>query len=584
VGESPGDGLRQRLRGAILAGLLGGFLLAVFLGVTLVVLERPAVGAADLLWLLPLLTLAAVVPLSAFFVACAALSTRVGGSSGLGRGSAVLLALAVGVAVLGYLVLVGLRAFEGRGPGLAALYLAASALLAAVVAGLALRVLRPGGAGVPALLAVSVLLAALSGSAFLLHEGPAAAGAGDAVDPFEVRPSADRLLFIGIDGLDGGLVQDFAPRGTVTRLLDGMRGGSTFPLHRDETDGPRQLWHEVLTGLPAGGPAPPRSTREAVPRIAASAASASDASPGEAAWRFVFAERRRAAAPEGTCARRLWEIVALRGTAVSVGWPGSWPARPLGDEAAGLVVSERLLPALLASVSAQGLTWPESRAAGFAAEFEHERAALAGDFAVRFPVPEGSLIRQWLWESYLIDGYRWLLARQAGIVESTGAVFVHFPGLDLLRSRLESHGSDRELLTLLEISEALELYVGWLDALLGDALRVPQGWTAVLVADPGQGSRGGAEGFVVVVGPGVQRGCVAAPIAPLDVAPLLLQLMGFPRAVEMPGRLPEHCLAPGAESDFPVQSYGRRDGCSAGERPVFDAEIIDRLRGLGYLP
>ena len=83
------------------------------------------------------------------------------------------------------------------------------------------------------------------------------------------------------------------------------------------------------------------------------------------------------------------------------------------------------------------------------------------------------------------------------------------------------------------------------------------------MADPGLQASGDVEGFVVVAGPDVRRGCVSPRISALDAAPLALDLMGFPASAEMPGRLPAACLVERADRPPRVTTYGLRAASQA---------------------
>lgn len=584
----PAEGWRPRIRGALSAGLAGGVVLAGLLTAAVTTVARPAVRPAEALWLWPTLTLVAAPLLALLILAAVALVSRAGRA--LASAS-----LVVGLVVLTYLVLLWWRGGRGAGGVASAIYLLLAAGVASLAAWLCFRFCARGPEGgdggsrsgrrnwTVAGLAL-VALVALVAAAFLAGGNEPVATQDLDAAPFEVRPTAGRLLFIGVDGLDSGLVRDFAARGTLTRLLEGMRGGATFPLARAEGVRPHQAWSGILTGVPAveTDRAEPGSGG-GVPVIAAPSRGPVGPSPGQVVLRFLLARSPASHLGAAPRPRRLWEIVALRDSAVSIGWPQSWPAASAGENATSLVVSEKLLPALLAGAETDRVVWPESSLPVLGDDFVEDRAMLLAEFSLRFPVAAGTRIRQLLWESFLIDGYRWQLARRVGIAKGARAVFVHFPGLDILRSRLLTHGAERELHTLLEISEALELYVRWLDGLLGDALQAPPGWYVALVGDPGRDAAGGEEGFLVVRGWTVRAGCVGSLLAPLDVAPLALELLGFPPSSEMPGRVPEQCLATTAPPRTPVQTYGRRSAEPPVEVAEENAPWLDRLRALGYL-
>ena len=64
---------------------------------------------------------------------------------------------------------------------------------------------------------------------------------------------------------------------------------------------------------------------------------------------------------------------------------------------------------------------------------------------------------------------------------------------------------------------------------------------------------------------------------------LSLALLGFPLGGDMPGRLPESCLAPRVAAAPTVESYGRRAPGEEAPPSDYDPEMAERLRSLGYL-
>jgi hypothetical protein len=439
------------------------------------------------------------------------------------------------------------------------------------------RLRRPAG-----LLAALVLLPGLVLlGARLLYPPP-----GEALPPapFGTRGDAPRLLFVGIDGLDAAIVQGFESRGAVSELLEGMRSGAVFPLARRGAREPAEVWTTILTGMPADLHGVRSAGAERLPGVATPLRRRAAPLPLEAAMRFLLPSRTVPASGSLRRVRTLWEIVELRAPAAAVGWWATWPAGPFEeDDARGYVVTDRLLPKLLAGAEPDRDTWPASLFDRLAERFPAERESLREAFRSSFSLPEGSEMSRWLWESFLIDAHAWRVATLLAEDRELRALFVYLPGLDILRNRLEGAGEQRDLTTLLEIHEGLELYVRWLDGLLGRILRPEPGWQLVLVADPGREAGGESEGFVVVSGPDARSACVGPSRTEMDVAPLALALLGFPLGGDMPGRLPGACLLPRVAETPVVSSYGRRGPGVEAAPSAYDPEMVERLRSLGYL-
>jgi len=85
------------------------------------------------------------------------------------------------------------------------------------------------------------------------------------------------------------------------------------------------------------------------------------------------------------------------------------------------------------------------------------------------------------------------------------------------------------------------------------------------------------------VGPWAEPSCEGEPVSDLDIAPLVLDLLGYPRSEEMAGAGPTGCLAGLARRPDRVQSYGMRRLPAVNPTSDYEPEMIERLKSLGYL-
>lgn len=590
---SSGSAWRPLLRSALKAGLVAGPLLGALLAAAVAAYNRPLLRAVDLALLWVYLSLLASAALVLLDLGAALLLTALARRRGPRKGDAIRAALLVGLPVLAYLALIWWNRGAPGGVLGDVLFVGGAVLttiLAAWLAGLVSLAGIVGRTGeVPdrqrrparLLAALLVPLGLALIAARMLYPGP-----GDAVapSPFGTRDDAPRLLFVGVDGLDAGIVQGFESGGAVSSLLACMRAGTVFPMRRAKGQEPAEVWTTILTGMSSEIHGVRSAGAERLPGVATPLRRRAAPLPLEAATRFLLPSRTVPASGAGRPVRTLWEIVELRRPAAALGWWATWPAGPFDDDdAGGYVVSDRVLPKLISGAAPDRDTWPASLFARLAEEFPTDREAMRADFRERFALPEGSEISSWLWESYLIDAYSWRVGSRLAGDERVRALFVYLPGLDILRNRLNRVGEERDLTTLLEIHDGLELYVRWLDGLLGRMLRPRPGWQFLLVADPGREAAPDSEGFVLVAGPDARTACVGPSRTALDVAPLALSLLGFPVSSEMPGRLPQGCLAPRVSRTPSLESYGRRAPGEAAAESEYDPEMVERLRSLGYL-
>jgi len=590
----PGSRPRQLVRTGLKAAVVGAPLLGAVLAGAAVAVNRPLLGAADafVLWFWFAILSGAVL----FFLdlAAAALVGALAARRGARASDTLRAATMVGLPVLGYLA--ALWALKGRGGGLLAdgVFLAAAlvaSLLAAWLAGLVSLAGIVGKTGdpprrqprsLPVLAGILVPGAALG---FALASVLARTPEEQPPSPFEPRDGVERLLFVGVDGLDAELVQALAERGAFQRLLEGMERSAVFPKKRAAGIEPPEVWTTILTGMPADVHGVRSVGAERLPGVATPLAGEAGPVLLGAAMRFLLPGRTVPASGATRAVRTLWEIVALEREAVAVGWWASWPAFEAGASGAGRawVVTDRVLPKLLAgAIEADRDTAPASLFDRLRGEFPADREAIREEFARRFGRLAGKPAGRLLWESYLIDAYAVRLLAKLAPESRAVASFAYLPGLDILRGRLEAERKAAPLARLLEAQEAIEAYGRALDGMLGEWFEKER--AVVLVADPGRSAAADSEGFVLVRDGGAEAGCVGPTVSDLDVAPLVLALLGFPASEEMRGGLPDRCLERAwRERVGRIPTYGRRRVSGHRSESVFDREMVERLRSLGYL-
>lgn len=134
---------------------------------------------------------------------------------------------------------------------------------------------------------------------------------------------------------------------------------------------------------------------------------------------------------------------------------------------------------------------------------------------------------------------------------------VYLPALDVILNRLAAEPSARLSMSIRALDGALALV---------RSLR-QRGYDVILVGMPGESQSGRA-----IIASSMN---VSAASSPLDVAPTLCSLMGFPPSAEMPGQ----SLTP--EVGPRIASYGSRAQSDAS--PQLNQEYYESLRSLGYI-
>jgi hypothetical protein len=352
-----------------------------------------------------------------------------------------------------------------------------------------------------------------------------------------------------------------------------MARGALYPKHRRPAE-PPEVWTTIATGMgpDAHGVRSVGATR--LPGVLAPIAVRSDAAVLDAAFRFLLPAHIVPASGAGRRVRSLWEIAGLERPSSVVGWWASWPARGTeGDPKTGYVVSDRVLAKLLSNDPDDRDTAPASLFTRLAREFPADRAAWRAAFDERFGPLRGD-VRALAWESFLIDAFAWKTTLRVLDDAAVTASFTYLPGLDILRSRLRSHGGE---------DAAIETYLRWLDASVFTDLAAARDEGILVVADPGRTAAADEEGFVAVTGGGAVPRCVGPAVGDLDVAPIVLRLAGLPVSREMRGRAPGTCFEGAPPAPPPIATWGRRGRPAEASGSDYDPEMIERLKSLGYL-
>lgn len=575
-------------RGAV----LGGPLLGVLLAVTTALTQRPRLTATDTF---VLALYASALGAALIFVLLLAVAIFVGALArwrGARPSDTSVAALLAGVPLLGYLaLLLAQRPAPGGWPADVAIMAAALGVTLFVgwLAGLVSLAGILGRTGEipdrrrPLLWAGSLALIAAGVAAWEVLPTPSRDARDETAPAFEIVPREGRTVILGIDGLDGSLIEAFEPGGSFGSVLDLLERGVTFPLGRRWGAEPPEVWTTLLTGRAVDA----HEVRDvAVAQIRGIGQPIQERrSPLAFAAAVKFLLPARTVPLTGTTrrVRTLAEIAALRHPTIAVGWWASWPAVE-GESPGSYLVTDRVLAKLLADRPGDRDTAPASLYGRLAAEFPQDRAAIREQFDAIFAGSGDGVLASWAWESYLIDGYAWAVTRRLLGDPQVRAAFIYLPGLDILRWRVALDRRSAHPTRLLQTHEALEGYARLIDRLVASVQREVPEAAIVLIADPGRQAERGDDGFVAAAGPGIPPACVGPRLNEEQVAPLVLRILGFPASMEMAGEPPATCLEGLGPVPAPIATYGARS-----LRAIYpavqddEAEIVERLKSLGYL-
>ena len=568
---------------SVRAAIVGAPLVGGLLAASTVAANRPALGVRDALVLWLYLGIAAGLALFALDLIAASLAGAWARRRGPRASDAMRSGLFVAAPLLAYLAFVWVLKRPERGVGADALFLLAAVAATALVGWLAGIVSLVGIVGRtgdvpdrlrrPALTRLLLLLPVAVGVFLIASAWRPRAGAQPA-SAFPVEPRPERVLVIGVDGLDGTLVELMTARGATTHLLDSFARGAVYPMKREVGLEPAEVWTTIATGMPASEHGVRSAGVLRLPGLAAPIAKPAYPGAIDTALRFLLPGRTLAASGASRRVRTLWEIAGLAHPAVSVGWWASWPARGTeGDPAVGYVVSDRTLAKLLAGAVEDHDTLPESLFARLARDFPAQRDALRREFETRF-APFSEKARSLVWESYLIDAFSWNTARSLLDDPAVASAFVYLPGLDILRTRASSIATS---------PDPVEAYLHWLDDTVFAATSRDDMPRVVIVADPGRSAGPDAEGFLAMSGGGAAPACVGPAVSTLDVTPAVLRELGLPTSRELTGRAPRACFERAPPPPAPIATWGRRGRSVEAALADNDPEMLERLKSLGYV-
>lgn len=576
------------VRTASKAAVLGAPALGALLAAAVAYANRPWLGVRDAIVLWAYLGVASALVLFVLDLFAAAVVGWIARRRGVTRGDAARAAILAGVPILGYLVYVWWKGEPGGSPWVDVVFLAGALAVTWLVAWLARLVsladlVRRTG-DVPerarlGLLSLAAITVPVVLGVLLLVRGGGSSGQRPAA-PFEPGEVPGRVEVLAIDGLDGELLQALDGREVVDGLLDTMAAGAVFPVRRETAAEPTEVWTTVATGMPTDEHGVRNVGSEHIPGVSAPVDVTSGPLPMEAAIRFFLPSRTVPTSGVRRGVLAAWEIVALRRPSAVIGWWATWPARR--GSAGGYVVSDRALPKLLSGAPENHDTAPRSLYDRLGGEFETVRNTLRREFDDRFPGEDDDGVRRIAWESYLIDGFHLRVATLLDGDPAVRASFVYLPGLDILRTRLGARGTAADTATGFRIQDTVATYVAWLDEAVARRAGRGDGTRMLVVTDPGRSASRGAEGMMLAIGPGVSPSCIGPVLDPLDVAPTVLAAAGYPASDEMPGRVPTACIA-AWDPPARIATFGRRVPVPAGVSSRYDAELLERLRSLGYL-
>ena len=434
----------------------------------------------------------------------------------------------------------------------------------------------------------SLLAAGLLAAGFLL--APAGVGIPRATS-FERIPVPGRLLVVGWDGLSK---DDFLSlRGPGGSPPGGRWTGhwTLAPIRvpvGGRVESRPAFWTSVATGRSASEHGVADVEAE---RMAGLSSPVAGSIPMGAALEAFVPGRRVAVSAGSRRAKTLWEIFSEKEGAGAVGWWATWPAvEPAGGRMMA-VVSDRAIFGLRRGRMADDDATPPELRKSLQTRAAEDIGAVHGWIESSLG-PDAARLPPLVEDAALIDGYAALLARRLIESPSYPVVFVYLPGMDIVRAG--SQGTRPPPIEPAGGSAFLRYENSLVDRLTAG---MEQDDWIVIVGDPGRvgdfrgeqrGGEGDArEGFVFVSGPGCAGATEPEPWDPLDIAPTVLYMRGFPKSHDLRGAVRSGFLEPGWRARLiqgEIGSYGDSPSPPTGAlRTDEEDETLERLRSLGYV-
>jgi len=474
-----------------------------------------------------------------------------------------LLAHAVTVSVLAYLVRLGLSGLPAGSPLSSWRVVVPVGAIALVGAMVLLRTLSPGG-----------------------HDSTA-----PAAPPLVVVPTGVHAVVIGIDGVDVGTLTRLRADGRLP-TFDRLLRGATVPLATSTDRDPAQVWTTLATGQPVER----HGIRALEGRQLAGVEGRVGADAPGLSLLTTATDLVRLTRPTITSGseRRVptfWEVGASAGLRTAViHWWATWPA----SDSLGTVLSDRAILRLEQGGDLSAEIAPASlyqalqtSASTRTARVETLVASMAPDVS-----PEVAAVID---RSARLDATVLALAIDPAL-GAQDLLTLYLPGLDIAQHALFPAAATDTLApaAAAERVRALERYYVFLDravaaTLMDDRADDAASRMTVLVTQPGRvtPTTGGAGGVLSVSGSGATMRPDGTTLQAEALAPTILRALGVPVADDLATSSAESIFTAEFRAAFPLRSvatYGERRAPSTPTtgQPL-DREMIERMRSLGYV-
>ena len=560
-----GKGAPSLLGVSLRLGLAGGLLLGPLLTLAAAGFDRRLLsdpGDLTILAVYAALTLGAATALSALLVGFLASKTRLSGVS-LSRN----VSLVIGLIGLGYLSLWWRSHAHGATVTAQGVALVVGLLLSLLLARFgslaAVAVLSTRGRSLPRAgltkqdLVPLIVLVVLGALGELTLAGAWEHGES-APPPFAVVPTGLKIRFVGIDGLEAGMVDE------MPHLSALLASGAHGRLRPEPEPVPAIVWTSIATGRGPEVHGIHGTDSRRLPGMRTAVPWGGGPFGQALASTLDLLRITRTEPPSAGLrgAKTFWNVASEKGLEIGVvNWWATWPAEPVN----GFIVSDRALFRLEKGGAPDREVYPPAVFGTLSQIFRGLSAVEPAERLDRFGVGAAEA----------------LASSHAPDVD-----VLYLPGLDIFTMQ-QLGETPSDLASLDSRVTAVKGYHRFIDGILGDLLsQQAPGEVFVLVGDPGRYSRrlGHAEGILVMKGGPIQKTDLG-DASERDLAPTLLHLLGLPVSQELDGHVLAGALTHSFKETHPVRmvaSYGSRPRRAETEG-AFDKDVVEALKSLGYV-
>lgn len=410
-------------------------------------------------------------------------------------------------------------------------------------------------------------------------------------------PARDRVIVLGLDGMDPDVVDQLVAEGALPSFRRLREQGASGRLVSQEPILSPIIWTTIATGLPPD--------RHGIGHFTA-------VNPQTGKELPVTSRQRKTKA--------LWNVLSEAGRSVAVvGWWATWPA----ETVRGSIVSDHTCYHFLfpegqtGATDTSGVTHPPELLDRLTPLIRRPGDVTAADVAPYVAVTAEELARPFAFTDDL-GHFKWALAT-ADTYRTVGLELWKTEQPDVLLVYIEAPDSTSHLFGHLfrarglvgELAEqqrkfghAVEAMYRHADEIVGEYLAAMDDDTTLVVLSD-HGFQLGAlqddpsktrdmrrvserfheiEGILYLYGNRVRPGVRIEQPVLVDVAPTVLALEGIAPAKDMPGRVLTAALdLPEPERTVASFETGTTVADAAGEAPKIDGAIVEHLKSLGYL-